>query len=108
MVTADVSDLLLSNIHKQEDNIFLMSATIKKLMFPSPSSPLTGSPGAQTPKIDIPTFDRELLQWQTFWEQFSIAVDKRSDISDTEKLVYLHHSLKDGSAKNIGRSFSLC
>ena len=46
-------------------------------------------------------FDGELLHWQTFWEQFSISVDKRSDISNTEKLVHLRHSLKDGSAKNI-------
>ena len=35
-------------------------------------------------------------------------VDKHSDISNTEKLVYLRHSLKDGSAKNVieGRSHS--
>ena len=53
------------------------------------------------PKIDVPTFDGELLHWQTFWEQFSISIDKRSDITDTEKLVYLRHSLKDGAARNI-------
>ena len=45
-------------------------------------------------------FDGELLHWQTFWEQFSISVDKRSDISNTEKLVHLCHSQKDGSANN--------
>ncbi len=57
--------------------------------------------GVKLPKIDVPTFDGELLHWQTFWEQFSISVDNRSDITDTEKLVYLRHSLKDGSARNI-------
>ena len=50
------------------------------------------------PKIDVQTFDGELLHWQTFWEQFGVSVDKRSDISTTEKLVYL---LKDGRAKNV-------
>ena len=30
-----------------------------------------------------------------------MSVDKHSDISNTEKLVYLRHSLKDGSAKNV-------
>ena len=105
VITADVSDPLLSNTQKQEDNIFSMLITVKKLLFPSPSSESnTRSPGAQTvklPKIDVPTFDGELLHWQTFWEQFSISVDQRSDISDAEKLVYLRHSLKDGSAKNV-------
>ena len=106
-ITADISDPLLSNTQKQEDNVFSMLATVKKLLFPSPppdpTSP-TGPPGSGTvklPKIDVPTFDGELLHWQTFWEQFSVSVDKRSDISNTEKLVYLRHSLKDGSAKNV-------
>ena len=109
-IIADASDPLMSNTQKQEDNIFDMSVKVKKLLFakstPTSLEPtsVTATPeprGVKLPKIDVPMFDGELLHWQTFWEQFSIAVDKRSDISDTEKLVYLRHSLKDGSAKNV-------
>ena len=108
-ITVDTSDPLMSNTQKQEDNIFGMAVKVKKLLFSSSSSkehststkatPETHS--VKLPKIDIPTFDGEMLHWQTFWEQFGIAVDEQPHISDTEKLVYLRHSLKDGSAKHV-------
>ena len=61
----------------------------------------TMATGVKLPKIDVPTFDGNILNWQTFWEQFSIAIHERSSLSDTEKLVYLRHSLKDGAAKKV-------
>ena len=83
-----------------------MAVKVKKLLFSISSSkehsasiPETHS--VKLPKINIPTFDGEMLHWQTFWEQFGIAVDEQPHISDTEKLVYLRHSLKDGSAKHV-------
>ena len=74
-----------------------MAVKVKKLLFSSLSSkehstsvkatPETHS--VKLPTIDIPTFDGEMLHWQTFWEQFGIAVDEQSHISNTKKLVYL-------------------
>ena len=58
-------------------------------------------PGEKLPKIDVPKFNGDLLQWRTFWEQFSIAVHEQESISDSEKLVYLRHSLNDGTAKSL-------
>jgi hypothetical protein len=52
------------------------------------------------PKFELPTFDGDILHWQTFWEQFCVAIHDRGDIWDTQKLVHLQHSLKDGSAKS--------
>ena len=90
-----------------------MCVKVKKLLFLSSASPSSESVAAapptaasashsvRLPKIDVPTFDGELLHWQTFWDQFRISIDQRSDISNTEKLVYLCHSLKDGSAKSV-------
>ena len=70
-ITADVSDPLMSNTQKQEDNIFDMSARVKKLLFLSPFSgsvavtPTVTSESytVKLPKIDVPTFDGELLHW---------------------------------------------
>ena len=52
------------------------------------------------PKLEVPTFDGNVLNWTTFWEQFSISGHNRPNISDPEKLVYLQQALKDGSAKH--------
>ena len=57
--------------------------------------------GVKLPKIDVPTFSGDLLRWKSYWEQFSVAVDTRTDMSDAEKLVYLRHSVKDGSARHV-------
>ena len=94
--------------------LFDCSLQLKKLLFtlPNPiSDPLmessaTMASGVTLPKIDVPTFDGNILNWQTFWEQFSIAIHKRSSLSDTEKLVYLRHSLKDGAAKKVTEGLS--
>ena len=57
--------------------------------------------GVKLPKIDVPTFNGNILFWKSFWEQFSVAVYNHTDLSDAEKLVYLHHAVKDGSAKHV-------
>ena len=52
------------------------------------------------PKLDVPTFNGDILNWRTFWEQFQISVHDRTHLSDAEKLVYLRQALKDGTAKH--------
>ena len=56
--------------------------------------------GVKLPKLDVPTFDGNVLNWQTFWEHFCVAVHDHTNITDAEKLVYLQNSLKEGSAKS--------
>lgn len=68
-------------------------------------SPHAGTPatsknsGVNLPKIDVPTFDGDILHWRQFWDQFCISVHERTNFSNAEKLVYLQHALKGGSAK---------
>ena len=89
-----------------DKQIFDCGLRIKRLIY-SPATPAgmppesADSKGVKLPKLDVPTFDGDLLNWQTFWEQFCVAVHDRSNISDAEKLVYLRNSLKDGSAKGV-------
>ena len=66
------------------------------------SSPAASdSKGVKLPKLDVLTFDGNILNWCSFWEQFRVSVHNCSTLSDSEKLVYLQHLLKDGSAKSI-------
>ena len=57
-------------------------------------------------KLDVPTFDGNILNWKCFWEQFCISVHDCSSLSDSEKLVHLQHVLKDGSARHVIKCLS--
>ena len=45
--------------------------------------------GVRLPKIEVPTFDRNVLGWNLFWEQFEVLVHSKIHISDAEKFAYL-------------------
>ena len=57
--------------------------------------------GVRLPKLAVPTFDGNILNWRQFWEQFCVSIHNRPNLSNAEKLVYLQHALKEGSAKPI-------
>ena len=42
------------------------------------------------PKINIKSFGGDPLQWLTFWDSFSAAIDKNHGLSDIEKMNYLN------------------
>ena len=52
------------------------------------------------PKLDVPTFNGNLIHWKQFWDQFAVAVHNKTNLSNAEKTVYLQQVIKDGSAKN--------
>ena len=45
------------------------------------------------PKLNLPVFNGDMLQWQSFWEQFVAAVDS-TDLPDVSKFSYLRASLE--------------
>ncbi len=57
--------------------------------------------GVRLPKLDVPTFDGNIIHWTQFWEQFTISVHNRTNLSNAEKIIYLQHTLKDGSARSV-------
>ena len=90
-----------------ERMIFRCSVDIKKRLRASvhstthdtpPSAPRTS--GAKLPKLEVPTFDGDLLKWKSFWDQFSISIHNRTDLTNAEKMVYLQNALKDHTAKH--------
>ena len=97
----DDSDELSISLAKLEKMIFNCSLNLKKLLknrVVEPPAPETK--GVRLPKLDVPTFNGDILNWRSFWEQFRVSVHDRSNLSNSEKLVYLHHALKDGSGKH--------
>ena len=101
----DDTDELFGQQERLEGQVFDCSVNMKKLLFSVPASSVTSTPssdgkGVKLPKLDVPKFDGEILNWRSFWEQFCISVHDRTNLSDAEKLVYLQQSLKGGSAKS--------
>ena len=56
-----------------------------------------GDHGARLPKLELPKFDGDVIQWAPFWDAFKSAVDQ-SELSDVSKLTYLR-SLLRGEAR---------
>ena len=96
----DEADELFNVYARLSKKIFDCCHRIKKLVGERETHATHESKGVKLPKLEVPTFDGNVLNWTTFWEQFSISGHNRPNISDPEKLVYLQQALKDGSAKH--------
>ena len=68
------SDDLSVKQENLEKIIFDCSVSIKKRFAASsdhvPSTVAPDGKGVRLPKLDVPTFDGNVLNWRTFWEQF--------------------------------------
>ena len=98
-IDLEVSDPLMEAQTAVESSIFDCSLTIKKRLHPKPDvSPSTTAdvPGAKLLKLEVPTFDGDILNCKGFWEQLCVPVHT---LTNAKKLVYLQNSLKDGAAK---------
>ena len=66
----------------------------------SKSSATDSESSSKLPKLDVPTFDGDVLHWQQFWEQFRVSIHSRKGLSNAERLVYLQQAIKQGSARS--------
>lgn len=62
-------------------------------------------PEVRLPKLVLPTFSGNVLEWPSFWDQFIAAVDS-TDLPDVTKFTYLR-SLLEGEAKESIMGLSL-
>jgi hypothetical protein len=81
----DESDKLFKLQDTLEGQVFDCSVEIKKLLSPARTKSDTSTPppkhkGVRLPKLDVPTFDGNLLNWRSFWEQFRISVHDRAHL----------------------------
>ena len=47
------------------------------------------------PKLTLDKFNGELLSWQSFWDQYSVAIHTNSSLSDIDKFNYLRSHLTE-------------
>lgn len=58
------------------------------------------------PKLNLPIFSGDRLEWQTFWDCYGTSIHGNNSLSDVEKFSYLR-SLLCGEALRIVSGFSL-
>ncbi len=99
----DIVDLngLLSRVEEALFDCLLKVCKLLHSQLPSSPSSHSDVKGVKLPKLDVPTFDGNILEWTTFWEQFKILVHYRVNLTDSGKLTYLRHALKGGTAKSV-------
>lgn len=61
---------------------------------------------SRLPKLNLPRFSGDLLEWQTFWDSFQAAVHSNPKLTSIEKFNYLR-SLLDGEASRTVSGFTL-
>ena len=62
---------------------------------------------AKLPKIEIPKFNGKPIEWQSFWDQFSAAVDSKTNIPDVVKFSYLKGVLSKDVQESIRGSLTV-
>ena len=69
-------DPLMEAQRAVESSIFDCSLTIKKRLHPKPDvspSATADAPGVKLPKLEVPTFDGDILNWKGFWEVLCVS-----------------------------------
>ena len=62
----------------------------------------TGHSSSRLPKLSLPTFSGNPLNWQTFWDSFEAAVHNNPHLTGVEKFNYLRAQLDGDAAKTVG------
>ena len=89
-------------------SLFDLSVQIKRLLADRSSNPsmLESEKCVKLLKIDVTTFDRNILHWITFWEQFEVSIHSKTQLLNAEKLAYLRYALKGGLTNQVIKGLS--
>ena len=90
--------------------IFDVCLEIKRMLEANKPNPLPPAPtpasGIKLPKINVPTFDGNMLHWTSFWKPFEVSFHRKDRLSIVKKLAYVRHAVKDDLAKNVTEGLS--
>ncbi|XP_062587115.1 uncharacterized protein LOC134248736 [Saccostrea cucullata] len=53
------------------------------------------------PKLNLPDFDGDILQWNTFWDSFESTIHRKQTLTPIQKFSYLKAQLQDAAAQTI-------
>ncbi|XP_071153541.1 uncharacterized protein [Mytilus edulis] len=53
------------------------------------------------PKLNLPTFDGNIMQWQSFWDSYETSVHENTTLGNVQKFNYLKSLLHDEALKTV-------
>ena len=62
---------------------------------------MSSQPKAKLPKLALPKFRGEVIQWQNFWDSFKSAIHVNQQLSLDDKFSHLHSLLEGQAARAI-------
>ena len=88
---------------------YLASKHVPEAKLAGSNPPVSQSPSqvqVKLPKINLPTFDGNVLSWQPYYQSIKVSVVDNPSLADVQKLEYLMRSLK-GSAAEAVKGFAV-
>ena len=109
--TANTVPSLVSHengVHSQDMNFMHLPSTHSHVQPTSSmfnqglsSASTTSSQNHRLPKLDLPYFNGDVLQWQTFWDSYESTIHYNSSLTDIQKFSYLKAQLQSNAAQAI-------
>ena len=83
------------------DNLLLNDQSNPVL--PTSQTHLTPAPNyvSRLPKLNLPTFSGNPLNWKTFWDSFNVAVNSNPNLGGVQKFNYLRAQLSGDASRAI-------
>ncbi|XP_068246290.1 uncharacterized protein [Palaemon carinicauda] len=72
-----------------------------KLLNPLTQPPPLPTASIRLPKLDLPHYSGDILEWNSFWELYDVSVHQRKDLEPIQKFPYLRSSLTGEASKLI-------
>lgn len=96
----DESDDPRTTIHSN-----YMTETRDPMIYPQPTT-LPSSSFSKLPKLELPKFDGDIMEWSAFWDSYESAVHSNHSITNVQKFNYLKSLLVNEPLQTVS-GFSL-
>ena len=55
----------------------------------------------RSPKLELPIFEGDVLEWQSFWDSYESAIHTNQSFSNVQRFTYLKSLLKDEALQTV-------
>jgi hypothetical protein len=94
-------DLILEKLKKKWNKDNGSSSLNLESSLSQAAIPPTSSSAVILPKLELKHFNGNIMEWTPFWDSYSSSIHENPNLSDIEKLNYLHNLLEKSAAEAI-------